>query len=129
MRTDRRGFLRVLAGAVASLSAGASSERARDGVLEIHRATRNTLFGSVGPRQPKLRSPPAPFKPYPGQQRLALPRPRLEPQRALAESLERHADKRFKRDLGAFGRRQPPIMVGPRGIWAYTKMERKEGSK
>ncbi len=43
--------------------------------------------------------------------------------------VDRSADKRFKRDLGAFGRRQPPIMVGPWGIWAYTKMERKEGSK
>ncbi len=97
MRTDRRGFLRVLAGAVASFSAGAAAGPARDGVLEIHRATRNTLIGPVGPRQPRLRSAPAPFKPYPGQRRLALPRPRLEPRRALAESLERYApDARFR---------------------------------
>ena len=97
MRTDRRGFLRALAGVVVSLSAGAAAGRARDGVLEIHRATRNTLVGPVGPRQPRLRSAPAPFKPYPGAPRLALPQPPLGPQRSLAECLEGYApDARFR---------------------------------
>jgi len=91
MRTDRRGFFRVLGGAVASVSGAASAARAGKGSVEIHQETRNTRFGAVGPRRPELRSPPLPFKPYPEAERVALPAPVFEPSLPLAEAVARYA--------------------------------------
>jgi SagB-type dehydrogenase family enzyme len=72
-RADRRTFLRILAGGFALGAGGASRDGSREGVLEIHRATRNTLLGAVGERVPKLESSPSPFKSYPGRGRIDLP--------------------------------------------------------
>jgi SagB-type dehydrogenase family enzyme len=88
MRTDRRGFFRILGGAVASVSASAA--RAGKGSVEIHRETRNTRFGALGPRRPELRSAPLPFKPYPEAKRVKLPAPVFEPVLPLAEAVARY---------------------------------------
>ena len=74
MRTDRRGFFRILGGAVASVSGTVSAARAAKGSLEIHRETRNTRLGALGPRRPELQSVPLPFKPYPEAERVEAPR-------------------------------------------------------
>jgi hypothetical protein len=54
MRTDRRGFMRVLAGALGLLAGGRASAAARDWTGEIHRETRNTLLGPVGLLRPRM---------------------------------------------------------------------------
>ena len=90
MRIDRRGFFRILGGAVASVSGTISAAPAGKGSVEIHRETRNTRFGAVGPRRPELRSVPLPFKPYPEAQRVGLPAPVFEPLLALAEAVARY---------------------------------------
>ena len=102
MRTDRRGFFRILGGAVTSVSAAFSTARAEKGSLEIHRKTRNTRFGALGPRRPRLQSPPRPFKPYPEAERVKLPAPVFQPMLPLAEVVTRYfelaggyADARF----------------------------------
>lgn len=101
MRTDRRDFFRLLGSTMAVLSGCTSSASAREGPLAIHHATRNTLLGAIGARLPRLGGPPAPFKRYPGFDRLALPafssKPALElpeavaaasgPERFVAESI------------------------------------------
>ncbi len=90
MRTDRRGFFRILGGAVASVSGTASAARAGKGSLEIHRETRNTRVGALGPRRPELQSPPLPFKPYPEAERVKLPAPVSWPRLPLAEAAARY---------------------------------------
>jgi SagB-type dehydrogenase family enzyme len=91
MRTDRRGFFRMLGGVVASASGALSAARASKGSIDIHRETRNTRLGPVGPRVPKLRSVPLPFKLYPEAARFALPPPVFEPRLPLAEAVARYA--------------------------------------
>jgi SagB-type dehydrogenase family enzyme len=90
MRIDRRGFFRILGAAVASVSRTASTARAAKGSLEIHRETRNTRFGALGPHRPELQSAPLPFKPYPEAERVELPAPVFEPMLPLAEAAARY---------------------------------------
>jgi SagB-type dehydrogenase family enzyme len=91
MRSDRRGFLRMLGGALAFASGAVGPARAREGALEIHRSTRNTRLGALGERLPKLSAPPAPFKVYPGAEGLGLPPPALEPGLPLRDAAARYA--------------------------------------
>jgi SagB-type dehydrogenase family enzyme len=96
MRTNRRGFFRIVVGAVASVSGAVSAARAGRGSVEIHRETRNTRFGALGPRRPKLRSAPLPFKPYPEVDRVELPPPVFQPKLPLAEAVSHYvADTPF----------------------------------
>ncbi|MBW1687943.1 MAG: SagB/ThcOx family dehydrogenase [Deltaproteobacteria bacterium] len=90
MRTDRRGFFRILGAAVASVSGTLSAARAGQGSVEIHEKTRNTRFGALGPRRPELQSVPLPFKPYPEAERVELPDPVFEPMLPLAEAAARY---------------------------------------
>jgi len=85
MRTDRRSFLRLLAGAAALLSGKTSAARSTPGPIDIHEATRNTRLGALGARRPRLSARPSDHKPYPGRRRVALPAPSDEPARTLAE--------------------------------------------
>jgi SagB-type dehydrogenase family enzyme len=87
LNRDRRAFFRLLGGTLAVLSGGTSSASAREGTLEIHRATRNTLLGAVGARLPRLGDPPPSFKPYPGFGRLALPAFSSKPALSLSEAI------------------------------------------
>jgi len=91
MRTDRRGFLRALANALAFASgAGAvPPARAAGAGPDAHRSTRNTRAGALGVRWPRLRSAPPPFKAYPDAPRLALPPLMSEPGLSLAEAARR----------------------------------------
>ncbi len=50
MPTDRRGFLRLAAGALALLSTGSSARPAAPGAVAVHRATRNTRLGAARER-------------------------------------------------------------------------------
>jgi SagB-type dehydrogenase family enzyme len=90
MRTDRRGFFRILGGAVASVAGAVSAARAGKRSLEIHQGTRNTRFGALGPRRPELQALPLPFKPYPEAERVKLPAPVFEPMLPLAEVVARY---------------------------------------
>lgn len=87
MRTDRRGFMRVLAGAIGLLTGGSSPGRSRDWTHEIHRATRNTRFGPVGALRPRLRRAPRRAKAFAGAPRSPLPAPETPGVRALAQVL------------------------------------------
>ncbi len=73
MRTDRRGFFRVLGSTLAFLSGGPTLGCTQEKVSEIHRATRNTRFGALGVRRPLLVAQASPFKPYPGAKQVKLP--------------------------------------------------------
>jgi SagB-type dehydrogenase family enzyme len=73
MRTDRRGFLRVLASAAAFVGRGNAFAGVRDDELDAHQETRNGLWGPLGERRPKLRRAPPPYRPYPALPRVALP--------------------------------------------------------
>jgi SagB-type dehydrogenase family enzyme len=88
MRTDRRGFLRALGGAIAWLSTQPSTARGSERALEIHRATRNTRLGALGEYWPRLESPPVPFKSYSGR-RLRLPAASTEPSIPLWDAIRR----------------------------------------
>jgi SagB-type dehydrogenase family enzyme len=90
MRTDRRGFFRILGAAVATVSGKVSAARAGKESVEIHQETRNTRFGPRGPRRPELRSVPLPFKPYAEAERVKLPAPVFEPMLPLAEAVARY---------------------------------------
>ncbi len=87
MDTDRRGFLRLTAGATALLlplqargAGGAGAQTA----LGIHRATRNTRTGAIGMvLRAGLRGTLPPFKAYAGLPRDALAMPSWETGRAL----------------------------------------------
>jgi len=87
LKADRRSFFRFLGGTVALLSGGAPRASAREEVLEIHRATRNTLLGALGARLPRLGGPPLSFKRYPGYERAELPEFGSEPALALPEAI------------------------------------------
>jgi len=85
MRTDRRNFFRLLAGAAALLTGKASIAKSSPERFDIHRATRNTRLGAFGVRRPRLSGPPLDHKRYSGKRRVALPARVDEPARTLAE--------------------------------------------
>jgi SagB-type dehydrogenase family enzyme len=85
MRTDRRSFFRLLAGAAALLTGKISAAKSTPERFDIHEATRNTRLGAFGVRRPRLSGPPPDHKPYPGKRRVALPAPANVPARTLAE--------------------------------------------
>jgi SagB-type dehydrogenase family enzyme len=85
MRTDRRSFFRLLAGAAALLSGKISAARPTPEHFDIHEATRNTRLGALGVRRPRLSGPPPDHKDYPGKRRVVLPTPIDAPARTLAE--------------------------------------------
>ena len=85
MRTDRRSFFRLLAGAAALLSGKISAAKSTPERFDIHQATRNTRLGALGARRPRLSGPPLDHKRYPGKRRVALPEVVDEPARTLAE--------------------------------------------
>ena len=88
MRTDRRGFLGLVAGTVGALALPA---RAQDvsavRTLEIHRITRNTRAGAIGRRLSSWGSAPPPAKEYPGAARVALPAVAAGTSRSLAATV------------------------------------------
>jgi len=85
MRTDRRSFFRLLAGAAALLSGGTSAAKSAPERFDIHQATRNSRLGALGVRRPRLSGPPLDHKRYAGKRRVALPARVDEPARTLAE--------------------------------------------
>lgn len=91
MGPDRRGFLRLVAGALAALSAGAWGARTAPGALEVHRATRNPQRGRA-----RTRATPRPvaFKSYPGTPRTGLPRLATAPSASLADAVRGGAPAR-----------------------------------
>ncbi len=85
MRTDRRSFFRLMAGAVALLSGKISVARSRPERFDIHQATRNSRLGALGVRRPRLSGTPPDHKLYPGKWRISLPEPVVESARTLTE--------------------------------------------
>jgi len=85
MRTNRRGFMHVLAGTAAWL-AGASARAAEPvWTSEIHQQTRNTRLGPVGRKWWPKSHKPRRTKSYKGQERIALPPPAKLGARSLAD--------------------------------------------
>ena len=84
MRTDRRGFLRLLSGSFALALAPPASAAASPGAVEVHRATRNTLRGGIGTVLSQLGSRPAGPKSYPEAERIALARAKGGPAQSFA---------------------------------------------
>ncbi len=91
MRTDRRSFFRLLAGAAALLTGKASGAKPTPERFDIHEVTRNTRLGALGVRRPRLSGPPLDHKRYPGKPRVALPARVDEPARTLAEIVRQWA--------------------------------------
>jgi SagB-type dehydrogenase family enzyme len=91
MKTDRRGFVRLLGGALAGLLGRSSLAVAQQRAFEIHDSTRNTRLGALGVRLRSGRDPFSPFKPYPGARRLELPSAETSPALSLAEAARRYA--------------------------------------
>jgi SagB-type dehydrogenase family enzyme len=85
MRTDRRSFFRLLAGAAALLSGKISVAKSTPERFDIHQATRNTRDGPLGARRPRLSGRLLNHKRYPGKRRVALSEFAAEPARTLAE--------------------------------------------
>jgi SagB-type dehydrogenase family enzyme len=94
MRTDRRSFFRLLAGAAALLAGKASAAKSAPERIDIHQITRNTRLNALGARRPRLSGPPRDHKPYPGKRRVALPELVAEPSRTLAEIVRQWAPAR-----------------------------------
>jgi SagB-type dehydrogenase family enzyme len=94
MRTDRRSFFRLLAGAAALLAGKASAAKSAPERIDIHQITRNTRLNALGARRPRLSGPPPDHKPYPGKRRVALPELVAEPSRTLAEIVRQWAPAR-----------------------------------
>ena len=88
MWPDRRGFLRLVAGALTFLSCGAWAARDLPGALDVHRATRNPQRRK---RLARSTPRPAPFKPYPGSERTPLPRIGSAPGTSLAAAVRSYA--------------------------------------
>ncbi len=88
MRTDRRGFLGLVARALGAL---ALPDHARSApaapALAIHRATRNTRAGAIGRGLLAWRTPSAPAKEYPGAPRVMLPATATGASRSLAATV------------------------------------------
>ncbi len=93
MKTDRRGFFRILGGTLAVLFGRPTRARAREEALEIHQATRNTLLGALGERRPRLQRPPSPFQPYSGAERTGLPEVARKPGLPLGQAAQRYAPR------------------------------------
>ncbi|MBW2542936.1 MAG: SagB/ThcOx family dehydrogenase [Deltaproteobacteria bacterium] len=91
MRTDRRSFFRLLAGAAALLTGNASVAKSAPERFDIHWATRNTRLGAFGVRWPRLSGPPRDHKRYPKKRQVALPARVDEPARTLAEIVRQWA--------------------------------------
>jgi SagB-type dehydrogenase family enzyme len=85
MRTDRRSFFRLMAGAVSLLSGKLSVAKSAPERFDIHQVTRNSRLGALGVRWPRLSSAPPDHKPYPGKRRISLPEPVVESARTLTE--------------------------------------------
>jgi SagB-type dehydrogenase family enzyme len=85
---DRRGFFRLVFGGFALLQRGAAAAPAD--APAIHRDTRNTPIGALGPQRRPPENPD-PFKEYPEAPRVALPPPVAEPARALAQVVREYA--------------------------------------
>ncbi len=85
MRTDRRGFMRVLAETAAWLAGGSARAAEPAWTCEIHQQTRNTRLGPVGrkwwPQSRKTRR----AKAYAGLERIRLPTPASAAARSLAD--------------------------------------------
>ncbi len=90
MRTDRRGFFRLVGSAVALLG-GRPRGGERSTAYELHRATRNTALGVLGERLSRLRESASTFEAYPGAPRSRLPPPAREPSLSLADAVSRYA--------------------------------------
>lgn len=73
MRTDRRGFLALLASGLSAGLIGALRDADVRTAVGIHRATRNTRLGPIPNVLRLARGPATPWKTYPGAERLALP--------------------------------------------------------
>lgn len=91
MKTDRRGFVRLLGGGFAALLGRSIPAAAQEAAFGIHDSTRNTRLGALGVRLRSTRDPFSPFKPYSGARRLELPEPATSPALSLAEAVRRYA--------------------------------------
>ncbi|MBW2715427.1 MAG: SagB family peptide dehydrogenase, partial [Deltaproteobacteria bacterium] len=89
MRTDRRSFFRLMAGAISLLSSKLSVAKSTPERFDIHQATRNSRLGALGVRRPRLTSAPPDHKLYPGKWRISLPEPVVESARTLTEIVRR----------------------------------------
>jgi SagB-type dehydrogenase family enzyme len=87
MRTDRRGFMRALAGALGWAAAGPAAAAPDDCLSRIHQATRNTMLGPIGREWWPTTRVRERSKAYSGAPRLALPEPIAVVERSLAEVL------------------------------------------
>ena len=85
MRTDRRGFMRVLAGTAAWLAGGSAGAAEPSWTCEIHQQTRNTLLGPVGRKWWPVTRKTRRTKAYAGHERIALPAPASPGARSLAD--------------------------------------------
>ncbi len=85
MRTDRRGFMRVLAGTAAWLAGGSARAAEPEWTCEIHQQTRNTLLGPVGRKWWPVSGTTRRAKAYTGHERIALPAPASPGARSLAD--------------------------------------------
>ncbi|MDH3214027.1 MAG: SagB/ThcOx family dehydrogenase [Myxococcales bacterium] len=90
METDRRGFFRLIGGALTFASGAAAAADA----LDIHAETGNTRLGALGVRLRALRDPFAPFKPYPAAKRLALPPADARSALSLSEAVRGYTSAR-----------------------------------
>lgn len=94
MRTDRRGFMRVLAGVLGLLGGRGASAASSDWTGEIHRETRNTALGPVGLLRPRMPRRVRRTKDYPAAPRVALPAPAAERTRSLAQVVASYREAR-----------------------------------
>ncbi len=88
VRIDRRDFVRGLAGALGLVAGGPAAAAEPNAVRDIHRATRNTLFGAVGRSLWPANPPARRSKLYPGKRRIALPEATARQTRPLCDVLE-----------------------------------------
>jgi SagB-type dehydrogenase family enzyme len=103
VRTDRRGFLGLVAGAFGAIGLPARARGApAANALEIHRITRNTRAGAIRDRLAPRGEPP-PAKPYPGAARVALEAAEAGASRPLAEVVRGFAP------AGGFRERELPL--------------------
>ncbi len=88
MRTDRRGFLGLVAGGLGALALPARARGAPAAhTLAIHRITCHTRAGAIGRRLLAWRTPSPPAKGYPGAARVALPASAAGVSRPLAATV------------------------------------------
>ncbi|MBW2231097.1 MAG: SagB family peptide dehydrogenase [Deltaproteobacteria bacterium] len=85
MRTDRRGFMRALAGALGWAAAGPAAAAPDDRVSRIHQATRNAMLGPIGRQWWPTTRVRERSKAYSGAPRLALSEPTGAVERSFAK--------------------------------------------